>query len=99
MRIPTGIIYTGKHCHQQNPFRISLSVSLAPSPKPALYTEHPLRTHMHTSWHPALSHLRVDAVDVAGTVTFHFTSLNSEFASQMSRSPVILPAPTLPSLF
>lgn len=93
MRIPTGIIYTGKHCHQQNPFHISRSLSETC----IIHTEHPLRTHMHTSWHPALSHLRVDAVDVA--VTFHFTSLNSEFASQMSRSPVILPAPTLPSLF
>jgi hypothetical protein len=95
MRIPTSIIYTGKHCHQQNPFHISRSVSL--SQTYIIHREHPLLTHMHTSWHAALSHLRVDAVDAA--VTFHFTSLNSEFASQMSRSPVILPEPTLPSLF
>lgn len=51
---------------------------------------------MHTSWHLALSHLRVDAPPRA---TFHFTSLSPAFASQMSRSAVILPAPTLPSLF
>lgn len=56
---------------------------------------------MHTSWHLALSHLRVDAVDAhpPPRATFHFTSLSPAFASQMSRSAVILPAPTLPSLF
>ena len=58
---------------------------------------------MHTSWHLTLSHLRVDAVadafPPASTIPFprHFSQL-SEFASQMSRPPVILPAPTLASL-